>query len=81
MTETVKHEDDGLSEACELPDGALDKFQALHSVLPERFGSRWFLGDHVILHCLEDFCLTARALTPEALESVREAVHGDWVNW
>jgi len=80
MTETVKHEDDGLSDACEPPDGALDAFQALPSVLPERFGSRWYLGDQVILHCLEDWWLTVRARTPEPLESVREAVHGDWIN-
>ncbi|GAA2064248.1 hypothetical protein GCM10009839_89620 [Catenulispora yoronensis] len=35
----------------------------------------------MIVHCLENWLLIVRAKTPEVLESVREAVHGDWVNW
>lgn len=60
---------------------ALDESQALPGVPPDRLGPRWYLGDKAVLHCLEDWWLTAGARTHEALEAVRETVHGDWVNW
>ncbi|MEU0270266.1 SMI1/KNR4 family protein [Streptomyces sp. NPDC006307] len=42
-------------------------------------GMRWFSGEDVLIRELEGFCVYARARTEAALERLREAVPGDWL--
>jgi hypothetical protein len=82
MSETALYEDDGLSDGTDLPGtDALAAFDLMPAVLPERFGSAWFIGDDVLLHVQEGCWLTARGRTPEALDALRHAIPGDWVNY
>jgi hypothetical protein len=48
--------------------------------LGEEPGSRWFLRDDVLLREDAGAWLMARGRTEEALEAVREAIPGDWLN-
>lgn len=49
-------------------------------MLPEHLGSAWYLGQGVILHVLDNAWLTGRGQSPEALDSVRVVMAGDWIN-
>jgi hypothetical protein len=81
MSETVLYDRDGLMDATDLIDEqGLAEFEPLPTLLPERWGSAWYLGQGVLLHVLDEFWLTARGQTPEALDSVREIMAGDWIN-
>jgi hypothetical protein len=81
MSETALYEGDGLSDGTELPEGALDGLLQLPAILPEPHDSAWLLGPDVLLHVNDSYWLTARARTTEALDAIREAVPGEWVNW
>lgn len=80
MSQTTLYDGDHLSDAADLPDGALAKFQPLPAVLPERHESAWFLGNDVLVHADGIWRLTVRARTSAALDAVRKAVPSDWVN-
>ena len=82
MSETALYDGDGLSDGADLPDGMLGMFEPLPALLPEGhdYGSAWFLGDDVLLHVNDGCWLTVRARSSEALDAVRDAVPGDWVN-
>lgn len=81
MSETVLYDRDGLMDATDLIDElGLAEFEPLPTVLPERLGSAWYLGQGVLLHVLDESWLTARGQSPEALDSVRVVMAGNWIN-
>lgn len=82
MSETALYDGDGQSDGADLPDGVLGMFEPLPALLPEGngYGSAWFLGDDVLVHVYDGCWLTVRAQSSEALDAVRDAVPGDWVN-
>jgi hypothetical protein len=81
MSETVLCERDGLMDATDLIDEqGLSEFEPLPTLLPEHHGSAWYLGQGVILHVLDEAWLTARGQNPEALDSVRVVMAGNWIN-
>ena len=83
MSETALYEGDGRSDGADLPDGVLGMFEPLPTLLPDGngYGSAWFLGDDVLVHVYDGCWLTVRGRSSEALDAVRDAVPGDWVNW
>jgi hypothetical protein len=47
--------------------------------MEEEHGSRWFLGQDVLLHD-DGMALLARGRTAEDLDRVRDLIPGDWLN-
>lgn len=81
MSETALYDADDLSDATDLPAGGLPGFEPLPAVLPDPHEkSEWFLGEDALLHVNGGCWLTVRARTAEALDAVREAVPGSWIN-
>jgi len=81
MSETVEYDRDGLMDATDLIDKqGLAEFEPLPALLPDHLGSAWYLGQGVLLHVLDEAWLTARGQNPEALDSVRVVMAGDWIN-
>jgi hypothetical protein len=81
MAETVLYDRDGLTDATDLIDEqGLAEFEPLPTLLPERHGSAWYLGQGVLLHVLDNAWLTARGQNPDALDSVRIVMAGNWIN-
>lgn len=83
MSETALYDGDGLSDGADLPDDTLEMFAPLPALVPEEtgYGSAWFLGDDVLAHVNDGVWLTVRARSADALDAVRDAVPGDWVNY
>jgi hypothetical protein len=83
MSESALYDGDGLSDGADLPDGVLGMFEPLPALLPAGNGydSAWFAGDDLLVHVNDGCWLTVRARSSEALDAVRDAVPGDWVNW
>jgi hypothetical protein len=80
MSETVRYDHDDLMDATDLIDElGLAEFEPLPTLLPERHSSAWYLGQGVLLHVLDESWLTARGQSPEALDSVRVVMAGNWI--
>lgn len=81
MAETVRYDRDDLMDATDLIDElGLAEFEPLPALLPERHGSAWYLGQGVLLHVLDKSWIIARGQSPEALDSVRVVMAGNWIN-
>ncbi|MER7844089.1 SMI1/KNR4 family protein [Kitasatospora sp. NPDC096077] len=71
-----------------LEDDELTDFLESEAELPVTFGElprfgrdcRWYEGPDVLVQAVGDAWIAVRARTPEALDALREAVPGDWLN-
>ncbi|MEU7281605.1 SMI1/KNR4 family protein [Streptomyces sp. NPDC045431] len=71
---------DGFSDYLEIEEQESEEVERQFRELPPvGRGTRWFAGEDVLIREVEGLCLYARARTEAALEGLREAVPGDWL--